>query len=346
MKKNLKIMIDTSVWLDLAKDPRHLALLDVMLVLAERKKIKIALPEIIIEEFSRNKERVINLSRNSLFSDLKRIKDAVRQFSLVDTRDIMLSQLEQFQYQISVDGEAAAETVKLIENLFDMAEIIPLTDGLKARAANRALAKLAPFHRDKNGIGDALIIETDIDKLKQKKKNEILVFVTHNIHDFSDKGSDTRLPHRDFADIFNSDFSIYSTNIASILNQFFGDFVEDVAIEREFNQNSRLLSDLIEHEGKLHTQIWYGRKGGIIEAVEVGRSRRVTRAVWDAASVEERRAMILDEVWDGMLAAMKEAEARYPGELGPWTDFEWGMLNGKLSAIRWMLGDEWDMLDT
>ena len=43
---------------------------------------------------------------------------------------------------------------------------------------------------------------------------------------------------------------------------------------------------------------------------------------------------------------MKRAENEYPEELGPWDDFEWGMLNGKLSAIRWMLGDEWDMLDT
>ena len=66
----------------------------------------------------------------------------------------------------------------------------------------------------------------------------------------------------------------------------------------------------------------------------------------EAATSEQQRGMIIDEIWDGMIAAMKSAEERYPEELGPWTDFEWGMLSGKLSAIRWMLGDEWDMLDT
>ena len=31
---------------------------------------------------------------------------------------------------------------------------------------------------------------------------------------------------------------------------------------------------------------------------------------------------------------------------GPHDDFEWGMINGKPSAIRWILGDESDTLDT
>lgn len=32
--------------------------------------------------------------------------------------------------------------------------------------------------------------------------------------------------------------------------------------------------------------------------------------------------------------------------LGPHSYFEWGMLNGKLSALQWIVGLEWDMLDT
>jgi hypothetical protein len=49
----------------------------------------------------------------------------------------------------------------------------------------------------------------------------------------------------------------------------------------------------------------------------------------------------------GALQAARRAERKLgKGNYGPWSDFEWGMINGKLSALRWALGDEWDMLDT
>ncbi|BDV36536.1 DUF4062 domain-containing protein [Methylocystis iwaonis] len=55
------------------------------------------------------------------------------------------------------------------------------------------------------------------------------------------------------------------------------------------------------------------------------------------------------EIEKGMLAAMRRVEKKYgKRKLRSYysDDFEWGMLNGKLSALRWVLGDEWDVLHT
>jgi hypothetical protein len=45
--------------------------------------------------------------------------------------------------------------------------------------------------------------------------------------------------------------------------------------------------------------------------------------------------------------AMREIEQRYGVDnVGPWDDWGWGFVHGKLSALRWVLGSEWDFLDT
>ena len=53
------------------------------------------------------------------------------------------------------------------------------------------------------------------------------------------------------------------------------------------------------------------------------------------------------KIWEGALKSAERVIQKYGEEnLGPYSDFEWGMLNGKLSALRWVLGEDWDMLDT
>lgn len=63
--------------------------------------------------------------------------------------------------------------------------------------------------------------------------------------------------------------------------------------------------------------------------------------------VEHKGEKINPEIWEGALKSAQKVIDKYGEEnLGPYTDFEWGMLNGKLSALRWVVGEEWDMLDT
>lgn len=63
--------------------------------------------------------------------------------------------------------------------------------------------------------------------------------------------------------------------------------------------------------------------------------------------IETGRETVNSDIWFEAEEAAKKIEAKYPkAELGPHSDFDWGMINGKLSALRWVMGDEWDFLDT
>jgi hypothetical protein len=88
---------------------------------------------------------------------------------------------------------------------------------------------------------------------------------------------------------------------------------------------------ILEAEGEFMGVIWYDRKLVLQERLKEG-----------AETIDP-------QIHKGMLAAMRAVEKQYgKRKLRNYyhNDFEWGMLNGKLSALRWVLGDEWDNLDT
>ncbi|MBB2929831.1 PIN domain-containing protein [Paraburkholderia silvatlantica] len=344
----LHLLIDTCVWLDLAKDYRQLPLLDAVLAMKESGDLEIILPKILVEEFDRNKDRIISDSKRSLSSHFKLVREAMLKFSPEEGRDAALQKLNEVDHRIATGGEAVNDAIGIVEKIFASTDHITLTDAVKARAADRAIAKIAPFHRQRNGIDDTIIIETYIDALAARSNtDDVYGFVTHNIHDFSDRGGDTRLPHPDLAGMFDSSSSRYATSLGPLLGEFAEDLLEEIKFEREFNQEPRKLSELLEAEHRLTTQVWYNRHWNRRIAIERGKQKLVSHEEWEKLPPKKRHNTIVDTIWEGALASAKRAEDELgPGGVGPWSDFEWGMINGKLSAIRWMLGDDWDMLDT
>lgn len=88
---------------------------------------------------------------------------------------------------------------------------------------------------------------------------------------------------------------------------------------------------ILEAEREFMDVIWYDRKLVLLE------------------NLKEGTETIDPEIKKEMLAAMRAVEKKYgKKKLRNYyhNDFEWGMLNGKLSALRWVLGDDWHMLDT
>jgi len=70
--------------------------------------------------------------------------------------------------------------------------------------------------------------------------------------------------------------------------------------------------------------------------------------VWyDRHSMLRGKRKISPEILEEAERHAREIEIKYKGKVGPYSTLAWGMLLGKLSALRWVLGDEWeDFLDT
>mgnify|MGYP001596118082 FL=1 len=106
----------------------------------------------------------------------------------------------------------------------------------------------------------------------------------------------------------------------------------------------RNIKSAFEAEGEFCDKVWYNRCHLIIkEELKNGEMKLVKK--WKPEYSTQK--FISKDIWEGAKKVAKRVEKEYGKKnLGPYDDFEWGMINGKLSAIRWMLGDDWDMLDT
>lgn len=334
------MLLDTSVWLDVAKDERQAPILAVIEEMVKQKLLALIVPRIVVDEFQRNRDRIAKDSAKGLSSHFKRVKEAIGRVG-GDKRRVkaVLTHLDNVNHKLPILGGSAVASLDRIQALMKASAIVEASDAAKLLAAQRAIDKRAPFHRDRNSMADAVLIET-YGQLVNAEAGTRFVFVTHNKHDFSDV--DQRLPHPDFVGFFSRVKSLYFINLAEALRRIEPSLVSDVMFEESWTQEPRDLTEILEAEGLLFNQVWYNRHWNLKTKIEEGRHKLV-----DVYTPGRNQDETVRSVWTGALKAAERVERRYGKEnLGPWDDFEWGMINGKLSALRWVLGDEWDMLDT
>jgi hypothetical protein len=77
------------VWLDVAKDYQQQAILAALEELIREGDLALILPRTVVDEFARNKARVVEDSSRSLSSTLKRAKEAVSGGPIVSKRRLL-----------------------------------------------------------------------------------------------------------------------------------------------------------------------------------------------------------------------------------------------------------------
>ena len=117
-----------------------------------------------------------------------------------------------------------------------------------------------------------------------------------------------------------------------------------------YEEAQRSLSEMLEATDRLTTEVWHNRNMNTQWAIDHGKHFIVSKEEWDAGIAKDRRygqTHTIDTIWKGALKSCSKARKRLgEGNYGPYSHFEWGMVNGKLSALRWVLGEDWDELYT
>ena len=342
----LKLAVDTCVWLDLAKDYRQEPVISALENLVNACEIELIVPKIVLDEFERNKIRVIEETRRSLQSNFRLVREAVKRFADDDSKSTTLNGLNDVDHKMTTRADAVNDSIDRIQALLKSVSPVPTSDAVKQHVTERAISKVAPYHRNRNSVADAILIAIYAEQLSAvSSEHTDFAFVTHNTKDFSAVNEDRRKPHDDLASLFDAQRSTFWVSLVDLIRARNPDLLTDRDSEFSFSQEARSLSEILEAEHLLFRQIWYDRHQRLLSEIEAGKHQVVPEKAYSRNPY--RQDQTLDSVWKQARAAAKQTENEVGLEnLGPWDDFEWGMINGKLSALRWVLGDDWDMLDT
>jgi hypothetical protein len=213
----LYLLVDTSVWLDLAKRRDGQRAIVPIRVFRSNGELELLVPTLVLEEFSRNRERVAATMSASVAERFRLLRKDIIDWAGEDRTDA-LAWLDGLAHQLPLIGAMTTRNFTEILAELEQGQRLEANDDERARVVERGLQKRAPFRRQKNSVADALLIEQYATAIAAGDLNaDVYCFVTANSDDFSLPGGNRREPHPDIAELFEHVNSRYFYGVDGLI---------------------------------------------------------------------------------------------------------------------------------
>jgi hypothetical protein len=333
------LMIDTCIWIEIAKNPSYKSLTITLKHLVETDQIKILTTDIIKDEFIRNKDKLLEIGRQKFSQNIKNLKTLIKEHSENKDTEAVLKELDNINHKLPDMIDKISEHTNLVFELIELSSFIEISNDIKLISVEKAYKKEAPFHNSKNNMADSLILETFFKQIEEKN---FYHFISLNTNEFSSK-KNKNISHEDFSYYFSKENVFYSLDLYKTINEIFPNILEEIEDEESWYEEGRTVNEILEETNKLCNIVWYNRHKYREQQI----NEKIIKVMDKKNYNVNDQNQIVDYIWEGALKSAEKMEKLYSKEeLFPESDFDWGMINGKLSALRWVLGDEWDMLYT
>lgn len=181
------LIFDTNIWLEFIAQDKPKGILEELKTKKEEGEIRLLTNQIIIDEWERNKDSIKDKIKNTVDNYFYNAKKAFELYQPADKEEFD-NQANAFFDAKDQLVENALNHVEETEAFLHGCEKTVITEEMKLEVIDRALEKRAPFVVNKNNVGDALILLSSIEYMKEKTIGiKDSIFVSYNHTDFASK---------------------------------------------------------------------------------------------------------------------------------------------------------------
>ena len=202
----LRLLIDTSAWLDLAARRDGQKWIVPLRLLNFHGRLDLLVPSLVVAEFDRNRLRSEMAVTTSVMDRLRQLRRELRKYAGEQREHIWLDETAQ---HIPLVNAMAPQNFREIDQLLRAGTSVEPSDAEYAKAVQRGLDRRAPLPPTRTAWPTRCSSRSTPRSSQPSASSDVHAFATSNYRDFSTPNGDRRQPHPDLAELFDGARSRY-----------------------------------------------------------------------------------------------------------------------------------------